>query len=135
MNKHDYICKVCDVIRRKSSCIKRKVGAIFINKDFEILATGFNESPKGFPHCDGGETCGDPCKRTIHAEQNAIAQSAKRGVALEGAVLYCTYLPCINCARLLVNIGIKKVYVKAMNTDGGEEILKQAGISLKKWTE
>jgi len=133
MTKHEYICRICDVVREKSSCVKRKVGAVAVNEDFEILATGFNESPRGFPHCDGGRTCGDPCTRTIHAEQNLIAQAAKRGIALKDSMLYCTYTPCVTCARLLVNVEIWKVYARDDNQDGGDEILSRALIPLEKW--
>ena len=133
MTKHEYICKICLVVRQKSSCMKRQVGAVFVNADYEILATGYNEAPKGFPHCDRGKTCGNPCTRTIHAEMNAITQAAKRGTALYGAILYCTYMPCVDCARLLVNLGIKAVYIKENNKDGGEGVLIQAGIDMFPW--
>ena len=135
MTKHEYICKICAVVREKSNCIKRQVGAVFVNGDYEILATGYNEAPKGFPHCDNGKTCGDPCERTIHAEQNAIAQAAKRGTALAGSMLYSTYMPCVTCSRLLVNIGVETVLVKENNKDGGEGVLVQAGIEVRKWTK
>ncbi len=135
MTKHEYICEVCAVVRRKSSCVKRQVGAVFVNGDYEILATGYNQAPKGFPHCDKGKTCGDPCTRNIHAEMNAIAQAAKRGTALEGSILYCNYMPCTDCARLLVNIGVETVFIKENNHDGGEGVLVQAGIEIKKWTK
>ncbi len=138
MNKQLYIQQICEVVKSKSSCQKRQVGAVFVNDDFEILATGFNEAPKGFPHCDRKlfqkHTCGDPCTRTVHAEQNAIAQAAKRGVALKGSRLYVTYLPCVDCARLLVNIGVVQVIAKEVNEDGGMGVLMQAGIALWKWT-
>jgi len=146
MNKHKYICEIAEVVMSKSSCFKRKVGAVFINEDYEILATGFNESPRGFGHCDAEfvkpfnidsikGTCGNPCTRTIHAEQNAIVQAAKRGTALENSILYCTYLPCITCARLLVNLKIQSVYYKHENQDGGFSILILGGIILYKWEE
>jgi dCMP deaminase len=142
MNKHEYICAVCEVVAFKSNCFKRKVGAIFVNEDHEILATGYNAPPKGFQHCDILyknqvvdiiNTCGSPCMRNIHAEMNAIAQAAKRGQALKESVLYCTYTPCIDCARLLVNIGVQSVYVKDGNMDGGYEVLYQANIPLFSW--
>ena len=146
MTKHEYICAIADVVRSKSDCEKRKVGAVFINADYEILATGYNAPPKGFPHCDmtsfwrGTErvregTCGNPCSRTIHAEQNAIVQAAKRGTALRGSILYCTYTPCVTCARLLVNIGVMEVWVEHGNADGGMELLHQANINHKFWEE
>lgn len=117
MTKHEYICKIVDVVRSKSDCFKRKVGAVFVNDDYEILATGYNAPPKGFRHCDrhgAGQlnfehTCGEPCTRTIHAEANAICQAAKRGTALKDSRLYCTYAPCLTCARMLINVGVKEV--------------------------
>lgn len=145
MNKHQYIQKICEAVASKSTCFKRQVGAVFINEDFEILATGYNSSPKGFPNCDmevvfgGGKnrtgTCGDPCHRTIHAEQNAIVQAAKRGQALKGSTLYCTYIPCVTCARLIVNLGVQLVMYKEFNSDGGRGIFSEACINCYQWDE
>lgn len=147
MTKHEYICAICDVVRSKSNCAKRKVGAVFVNDDYEILATGYNGAPKGFDDCDAQSsfftknldgsltsgTCGNPCTRTIHAEQNAIAQAAKRGTSLRNSTVYCTYLPCITCARLLVQVGVKAVFVKESNEDGGLKVLSTAGIWADVW--
>lgn len=146
MTKHEYICKVTEVVREKSDCFKRRVGAVFVNNDFEILATGYNAPPRGFDHCDHSQvnigTCWGKgqnplgqwsCARNIHAEMNAIAQAAKRGTALRGSILYCTYAPCINCARMLVNVGVWKVSVKEMNSDGGDFVLVSAGIEFVSW--
>lgn len=133
MNKHEYICRLCEVAASKSSCVKRKVGAIFVNDDHEVLVTGFNETPRGFSHCDGGKTCGKPCEKTIHAEQNAIVQAAKHGTSIKGSILYCTYMPCIDCARLLVNLQVKRVHVMYDNRDGGANILVSAGIEIGAW--
>lgn len=144
LTKHEYICQITEIVRIKSSCFKRKVGAVFINDDYEILTTGFNEAPRGFPHCDTAQaygginkpgTCGNPCTRTIHAEQNAICQAAKRGIKLENSILYCTYLPCIDCARLLVNLKIKAVHFKDLNQDRGMEVLAKASIAMHKWSQ
>lgn len=147
MTKHEYICQIADVVRAKSDCFKRKVGAVFVNTDYEILATGYNAPPRGFEHCDHqasffskdlqdqptSGTCGSPCSRTIHAEQNGIVQAAKRGTALERSILYCTYIPCVNCSRLLINLKIKEVFAKEYNSDGGLEVLMKAGIQVFKW--
>lgn len=146
MNKHEYICAIAGVVRSKSDCFKRKVGAVFVNGDYEILATGYNAPPRGFDHCDRDHenysegltvphTCGEPCRRNIHAEMNAIAQAAKRGTALKGALLYCTYLPCVDCARMVVNIGISKVRFQFRNTDGGDLVLAEAAIETEAWDE
>jgi len=140
MTKHEYICAIADVVRSKSDCFKRKVGAVFVNADYEILATGYNAPPRGFQHCDRTDernnfvncmphTCGEPCTRTIHAEQNAVAQAAKRGTALAHSTLYCTYAPCQTCARLLINIGVVKVVVLEKDKDvTGHEELAMGGI-------
>lgn len=144
MTKHEYICAICDVVRSKSDCYKRQVGAVFINKDYEILATGYNGPPSGFAHCDKvGDmtgkisdegTCGNPCMRNIHAEMNAILQAAKRGTALRGSILYCTYLPCVDCARALVNVGVASVLAEIDNDDGGWKILADAKIAFNSWS-
>ncbi len=139
MTKHAYICAIADVVRSKSDCFKRKVGAVFVNEDYEILATGYNAPPRGFAHCDWNEkgiagsrivsTCGDPCSRTIHAEQNALVQAAKRGTALKGSTLYCTYTPCKTCARLLINVGVVKIVVLEKDRDEtGQEELRAGDI-------
>lgn len=147
MTKHEYICAVCRVVAAKSDCFKRKVGAVFVNEDHEILATGYNAPPRGFAHCDvhvnQGDvldrsvigTCGTPCFRNIHAEMNAITQAAKRGTALSGSILYCSYLPCVDCARLLVNLNIDGVLIEHINNDGGGPILSYAGIAIFTWEE
>jgi len=138
MDKHTYICRICEVVAEKSDCAKRKVGCVFVNTDYEILVTGLNGPPTKFPHCDwhmGVDkcTCGNPCTRNIHAEQNAIAQAAKRGVVLKGSMVYCSYLPCITCARLLVQVGVRAMYVKETNSDGGLEVLRIAKIPVVRW--
>ena len=101
-------------------------------------------SPKGLPHCDevGHQmkkmlnedgTISEHCVRTVHAEQNAICQAAKLGVAIDGATVYCRMTPCRTCAMLLINCGVKRVYCERKYHAGAEseEILKTAGIKLE----
>ncbi len=133
MTKHEYICAICEIISQKSHCSKRKVGAIFINNEYEILTTGYNSTPKGFPACVTYHLINDQCTETIHAEQNAILQAAKRGQALNNSILYCTYLPCKQCSRFLINLNIKKIYFKEYNNDGGDKILNDANIPIEQW--
>ena len=112
MTKHEYIKKICFVVAEKSSCEKSKVGAIFINTEYEILSTGFNEAPSKFPHCQGKKSCiaaDGKCHETAHAEMNAIGQAAKNGVILKNSILYCTRKPCSECMKLLINIGINEI--------------------------
>lgn len=117
----DYFMELLQVIKKRSSCIHRKVGAIIV-KNNRILATGYNQPPSGFPHCDT-----IPCIRdelnilsgenqeicfAAHAEQNAITQAARFGISTEGAKIYVTHKPCSVCARLIINSGIKEVIYK-----------------------
>ncbi len=114
MNKLQYIQGITEAVSAKGTCDRAKVGAVFVNEELEILATGYNSSPIGFPTCDkeGHEMINEHCIRTIHGELNAILQAAKRGVPLKNSILFCTHSPCEICARHLVNLKIKQVYAK-----------------------
>lgn len=104
---------------KRATCLRRKVGAV-IAKDKQQLTAGYNGAPRGMPHCAelGGclrEKLGIPsgqrhelCRGT-HAEQNAITQAAKFGINIEGGTLYCNTYPCVICAKMILNAGIKKV--------------------------
>jgi dCMP deaminase len=77
-------------------------------RDNRVLATGYNGSVSGMPHCDdvGHDIVNGHCKRTIHAEMNAIIQCAIHGVSSKGAIVYVTHYPCYDCAKALVNAGV-----------------------------
>lgn len=114
----DYFKRLSKVIAERSTCIHRKVGALIV-KDKRILATGYNQPPSGFPHCDQISCIRDdlniPSGKNqeicygLHAEQNALMQAAKFGISTEGATIYVTHKPCSVCARLIINAGIKRV--------------------------
>jgi dCMP deaminase len=94
----------------RSTCKRKQVGAVIV-RDGRVLSIGYAGAPSGFPHCsDAVCDLSTPCERTVHAEANAIAFAAKEGIAVHGASIYTTCSPCINCAKLLINSGIKKVY-------------------------
>ena len=107
---------------------KHKVGALIVNEG--ILAEGWNGAPSGFSNLtrdDEGETH----SWIIHAEQNAIAKCAKKGVSCEGATLYVTLAPCRHCARLILQAGITRVvYKKNFSDKEGIALLEKAGIQL-----
>jgi len=115
----EYFTDITRLVATRSTCRRRKVGAILV-KNKRILATGYNGTPSGVPHClDVGclrEELGIPSGerhelcRGLHAEQNAILQAAHYGVSIEGADLYCTNLPCIICSKMIINAGIRRVY-------------------------
>ena len=82
-----------------------------IVRDKSILATGYNGSIRGLPHCDDeGHMMEDGhCVRTVHAEANAIVQAARNGVRLEGSDIYVTASPCFGCFKLVANVGVKRI--------------------------
>ena len=138
---NEYFMRMAELAAERSTCTRRKVGAVLV-KDKRVLATGYNGAPKKIPHCEETgclrkqlnipsgqrhEIC-----RGIHAEQNLIAQSAVHGVKTEGATVYCTNQPCIICAKLLINAGIKKIYYKRpYNDQFPMQILKQSNVIIK----
>ena len=115
----DYFFEVCQAIAKRATCNRGKSGCVIV-KDKLILATGYVGAPAGLPHCDTeghlikqvtypDGTFSNHCMRTVHAEQNAICQAAKFGLALNGATMYTTMTPCASCAMMIINIGIKRV--------------------------
>jgi dCMP deaminase len=107
-------------ISRRATCDRLHVGCVIVDNDRSILATGYNGSVVGRDHCDdaGHDLVNGHCVRTVHAEQNAIAQAARRGTALSGAIAYVTAYPCWPCAKLLANSGVHIVrFARAYRVD------------------
>ena len=115
----EYFMEVAHVISKRSTCGRARVGCV-IARDNQLLISGYNGSPPGLPHCDevghqlktlthedGTEST--HCMRTVHAEQNAICQAARRGISLDGSTLYCLLTPCRTCAMLIIACGISRV--------------------------
>lgn len=118
----EYFMQMAELTAKRSTCMRRQVGAIIV-KDKHIIATGYNGAPKGLPHCDelGGcyrQKLGVPSGerhelcRALHAEQNAIIQAAVYGQSIEGATIYVTHQPCVICAKMIINAGIKRIVVR-----------------------
>lgn len=107
-NKH--WLKVAEIISEVSKDKSTKVGAVIIGPNNEVLSTGYNGFPRG---CDDGvlERHERPEKYfwTEHAERNAVYNASRNGIKLEGSTLYCTLLPCMDCARAVTQSGIRKV--------------------------
>lgn len=115
-----YFMKFAEAASTRGTCKRLAVGAVIV-VDKQVVATGYNGSAPGQPHClDVGCDMEDGhCVRTIHAEMNAIAQAAKRGVRIDGATVYCTAAPCWPCFRVLLNAGVKHfVYASAYRCEG-----------------
>lgn len=129
---HEYFMNIADQVATRSTCGRKHVGAVIV-RDRTILSTGYNGSLRGAPHCDdvGHDMDHDHCVRTVHAEANAIAQSAKHGVRIDQAEIYVTASPCLTCFKLVANAGITKVYYKEFYRDERiTEYAKQAGVKL-----
>lgn len=119
------------VTSMRSTCGRKAVGAI-IALDGRIISSGYAGPPSGFSHCDKScmeSAATNGCQRTVHAEQNAIAYAARHGISTNGATLYCTLSPCLNCAKQLINSGIiRVVYLEQYRDTSGIDLLKQVGI-------
>ena len=106
----EYFLNIASTVATRSTCDRAAVGAVIV-RDKRILATGFNGSPAGLPHCDdvGHLMVDGHCVRTTHAEANAIIQAALHGTSTNGAVCYVTHYPCLGCTKMLINAGIKTI--------------------------
>jgi dCMP deaminase len=97
-------------VATRATCDRKHVGALIV-RDRSILATGYNGSIAGLPHCDeeGHLMEEGHCVRTIHAEANAVIQAARNGVRIDQAGIYVTASPCFGCFKLIANAGIKRI--------------------------
>jgi dCMP deaminase len=139
----EYFLKLADSVATRATCDRGRSGCVIV-KDKQILVTGYVGSPRGLAHCDevghlmkkvvhedGSVT--QHCVRTVHAEQNAITQAARRGIALDGATLYCRMTPCRTCAMLIINCGIERVVCEKKYHAGSESeaMFAEAGVKLE----
>jgi dCMP deaminase len=127
-----YFLGIAFSVAERSTCDRAHVGAVLV-RDKRILATGYNGSPAGLPHCDevGHLMVDGHCVRTLHAEQNAIIQSALHGVSSEGATAYVTHQPCLTCAKMLINAGVERVvYAGNYLDENSRHFLAQANVKL-----
>ncbi len=129
---HEYFMNIAEQVATRSTCSRKHVGAVIV-RDRTILSTGYNGSLRGAPHCDevGHDLENDHCVRTVHAEANAVAQSAKHGIRIDQAEIYVTASPCLTCFKLIANCGITKIYYKEFYRDERiTEYAKLAGVKL-----
>jgi dCMP deaminase len=143
-SKKEYFMKIAEVVSKRSTCIKRKVGAILV-KDSHIISTGYNGAPLGFKHCtpdlcvrenlksgDRPELC-----RGVHAEINCIIQAAIHGTSIKGnTTLYSTTFPCMSCLKLIINAGINKlVYKEGYNMENKikEEMVQESNLIIEEY--
>lgn len=138
-----YFLNIAQQVAERSTCPRAKVGAV-VARDKRILATGYNGAPSGIPHCleigclihetkNPEGLVEQNCLRTIHAEINSIVQAARHGVSIEGASIYLTHSPCINCLKVIINAGIKIVHYGKVHKpypSFGEELINLSGVQM-----
>jgi dCMP deaminase len=130
-----YFCAITRAVATRATCSRKSVGAVLV-KNKLILATGYNGAPAGLRHCDhreGRDLLGGHCARSTHAEQNAIVQAARHGISIEGATLYCSHNPCLTCAKLLINAGVKRIVYEDEYPDAAAfELLHEACLDVQR---
>ncbi len=140
-----YFMNIAEQVKMRATCMSAKKGAIIV-KEKMIISTGYNGTPKSIEHCTTGGCLRctsrhlgkmnsgqykEPCI-CCHAEENAIVQAAYNGVSTKGSIMYCTFTPCIACAKMIINAGIKEVIIKVLYPDDeGTKLLKKAGMTLR----
>ena len=133
---------IADVVASRSNCSRRHVAAVIV-KDHRIISTGYNGTPRGIKNCfEGGcSRCNseipsgkglDECICS-HGEENAIVQAAYHGISVKDGTLYTTFSPCLLCAKMIINAGIKEViYKERYSIDNtAMDLLKEAGVACK----
>jgi dCMP deaminase len=136
----EYFINIMVEVGKRSTCDRGRSGAVVV-RDNHILASGYAASPIGLPHCDdlGHEmikmikedgTTTEHCVRTNHAEENAICQASKLGIALDKGTFYARMTPCYRCAKMIINSGIERVIAlnDYQSSDQSKFIFEQAGV-------
>lgn len=133
-----YFLRIAEVVATRTTCARRGVGAVAVDLSGHIISTGYNGVPSGEPHCNDGHPCAgahelrgqrtSECK-AVHAEANAISQCAEPEKI---HAIYCTLAPCLECAKLLLLTGCKRVVYKEQHHDiHGILLLKLQGFTIE----
>lgn len=131
MSWHEFFATQSRVMALRSTCPRLSVGCVIV-RDKRVIASGYNGSITGDEHCEdvGCKIVEGHCIRAIHAEQNALLQCARFGIATKGASIYVTHSPCLTCTKSLIQAGIETIYYEnAYHPDPyAKELLDKAGI-------
>lgn len=143
----EYFMDLTNTAARRATCDRGRSGCVIV-RDKQVLVTGYVGSPRGMAHCDEAghlfkkvfhedQSVTQHCVRTVHAEQNAICQAARRGIALDDSTLYCKMTPCRTCAMLIINCGIVRVVCEKKYHAGkeSEDLFEKAGVKLFYFSE
>lgn len=142
------LMQMAKLMADRATCSRAQVGAVIVIETRPV-SSGYNGTATGLPHCNHACDCTklptnpdpkhhwadcnsrQPCRFSVHAEANAIAFAAKNGVSTDGATLYTTMAPCLDCAKLIVNAGITRVVAAAQyRDDSGTRLLHQLGVQV-----
>ena len=138
-DKVNYYLDLADVVSQRGTCLRRRYGAVIVKND-EVISTGYVGAPRGRQNCSDLGYCirqklniprGERYElcRSVHAEANAITKIARSSQNSDGATLYVTASPCIDCAKLIIQSGIRRVvYGEKYRLDDGIRLLERAGI-------
>jgi len=138
----EYFMGIAEVAAKRSNCTRRHVAAIIV-RDKRIISTGYNGTPRGVPNCfDGGcPRCASdaPSGTSLgeclcsHGEENAIVQAAYHGISVKDSTLYTTHSPCLLCAKMIINSGIREVVYRERYTIASDaaNLLELAGVVLR----
>ncbi|MBR9680782.1 MAG: cell division protein DedD [Candidatus Altiarchaeota archaeon] len=139
----EYFMGIVDAVSTRATCDRGRTAVVFV-KDKIILTTGYVGSPAGTDHCDdvghlmksvthSDGSVSKHCMRTNHAEINAVALAAKKGISIDGASMYCKLAPCYTCAKMLINTGVVRVVCQKKYHKGQEsaKMLENAGIKIE----
>jgi dCMP deaminase len=139
----EYFMNIAKVVASRSNCMKRKVAAIIV-RDKRVISTGYNGTPRGTRNCNEGGcprcnnlaasgTALDECLCS-HGEENAIVQASYHGASLKDAIIYSTFAPCLQCAKMIINSGIREVIYNMdypLN-ESAFRLFQQAGVFIRK---
>lgn len=138
----EYFMEIANVVALRSNCSRRHVAAVIV-KDKRIISTGYNGTPRGIrncceggcPRCSSDAPSGTGLTECLcsHGEENAIVQAAYHGIAVKDSTLYTTYSPCLLCAKMIINAGIREVVYKERYTidETARKILIEAGVKIR----
>lgn len=125
---------VAGLVAMRGTCSRLRVGALLV-RDGRPISSGWNGAPSGLPHCNhsADETLEDSCENSIHAERNVVGWAARAGISTEGAVLYCTHLPCWPCSSIIIAAGIRRVvYREEYRSARGGAAMERSGIIVQR---
>lgn len=138
----EYFMEIAKVVAMRSNCSRRHVAAVIV-KDKRIISTGYNGTPRGIqncneggcPRCNSNAPSGTKLEECLcsHGEENAIVQAAYHGISIKDGVMYTTFSPCLMCAKMIINAGIREViYNERYSIDNtARRILEEAGVTLR----